>query len=521
MGRSNKSNHIKEIKINDQVLSKNDEISEAFNDYFINIGPRLASDYDVTRLSSNNVNTYLKLPDSNSPSFYFTHIPVENVLMTLRYLKVSKSTGTDKIPAKMLRIAADVIAPSLTFIFNLSLSTGEFVDDWKNARVTPIHKDGSKLVMGNYRPISVLPIISKICEQEIFQQLYKYMNESNLISKFQSGFRPGYSTLSALIQMCDDSFNKMDNGELTGVVFLDIQKAFDSTDHNILLKKLKFYGISQIELKWFQSYLTDRYQQCQIKGFLSKKGKIICGVPQGSILGPFLFLVYINDLPNFLNSTVPCLYADDTQIFTSSHDRTKIAHSLNSDLENITDWLTVNKLQSHPAKTKMMVIGSRYNLDFKVSDLRSNIRINNNVVLPVFSQKCLGIYLDERLAFDVHIENLCKKICSGIGVLRRIKPFVPKDCLLKLYKSLIQPYFDYCSPLWDTCDKTLKDNLQTLQNRAARIISGAEYDIRSKDILKNLQLDSLNVRRKKLKSVFLYKVLNGISAPCLRVTWKD
>ena len=149
-------------------------------------------------------------------------------------------------------------------------------------------------------------------------------------------------------------------------------------------------------------------------------------------MGPLLFLVYINDLPNCLKSKVPCLHADDTQIFTSSHDPTKIAHSLNSDLENITDWLTVNKLQSHPTKTKMMVIGSRCNLDFKVSDLRSNIRINNNVILPVFSQKCLGIYLDERLAFDVHIENLCKKICSGIGVLRRIKHFVPKDCLLKL-----------------------------------------------------------------------------------------
>ena len=144
-------------------------------------------------------------------------------------------------------------------------------------------------------------------------------------------------------------------------------------------------------------------------------------------------------------------------------------------MENITDWLTVNKLQSHPNKTKMMVIGSRYNLNHKVStsDLRSNIRINNNVVLSVFSQKCLGIYLDESLAFDAHIEDLCKKICSGIGVLRRIKSLVPEECLLKLYKSLIQPYFDYCSPLWDTCDKTLKDNLQTLQNRAARIIYGA------------------------------------------------
>ena len=258
-----------------------------------------------------------------------------------------------------------------------------------------------------------------------------------------------------------------------------------------------------------------------INGFLSKIEKIISGVPQVSILGPLLFLIYINDLPNCLKSTIPCLYADDTQIFTSSHDTAKIADSLNSDLENITDWLTVNKLQSHPNKTKMMVIGSRYNLNHKVStsDLRSNIRINNNVVLSVFSQKCLGIYLDERLSMLI-LKIYVKKNCSGIGVLRRIKSLVPKECLLKLYKSLIQPYFDYCSPLWDTCDKTLKDSLQTLQNRAARIIYGANYDIRSKDILKNLQLDSLDVRRKKLKCVFLYKVLNEIRHRVCGKTWK-
>ena len=286
-----------------------------------------------------------------------------------------------------------------------------------------------------------------------------------------------------------------------------------SVDHNILLEKSAFYGVSQMELKWFHSYLTNRYQQCLINGFLSRKGEIICGIPQGSILGPLLFLIYINDLPNCLNSTTPCLYADDTQIFASSRDPAELAYNLNSDLENTMDWLTLNKLQSHSSKTKFMVIGSKPNLTSKVADLHSRITMNNNSVSSVTSQKCLGVDLDETLAFDIYIEKLCLKICSGIGALRRIKPFVPLSFLVKLYKSLIQPYFDYCSPLWDTCNKTLKDKLQTLQNRAARVITGARYEIRSNDLLESLQWDSLHVRRAKLKSVLLYKDLNKNSVP--------
>ena len=251
---------------------------------------------------------------------------------------------------------------------------------------------------------------------------------------------------------------------------------------------MAFYEVSHTELKWFHPYLTNRYQQCLINGFLSGKGKIICGIPQGSILGPLLFLIYINDLPNCLNLTTPCLYADDTQIFASSCDPVELAYNLHSDLENIMDWLTLtlclsslclmllltvqcvsyvmhgtgkglNKLKSHSSKTKFMVIGSKPTLTSKVADLHSRITMNNNSVSPVTSQKCLGVDLDETLAFDIYIEKLCLKICSGIGALRRIKPFVPSCFLIKLYKSLIQPYFDYCSPVWDTCNKTLKDKL--------------------------------------------------------------
>ena len=237
-------------------------------------------------------------------------------------------------------------------------------------------------------------------------------------------------------------------------------------------------------------------------GCLSNKGEIICGVPQGSILGPLLFLIYINDLPNCLKTTTPCLYADDTQIFASSYDSVALANDINSDLENVTDWLNVNKLQSHPSKAKLIVMGSKQNLANKVGELYNSIIMNNNVV----SNKCLGIDLDDRLTFDINIEEICNNL-----IRRSVQAYGHggelnhsfRRPLVTLYKSLIQPYFVYCSPLWDTCDKILKDKLQILQNRAARV--GARYDdkIRSSDLLEGLGWDNLHVRRAKSKSNIL------------------
>ena len=413
---------------------------------------------------------------------------------TLRHLNVSKGTGLDKTPAKMLRIPADIIAPSLTYIFDLSISTGVFVDNWKDARVIPIYKEDDRRTLGNYRPISILPIVIKVFEKEVFKQLYKHLNDNNLISKFQSGFRPGHSTITAFIQMCDNWYENMNNGKLTGVVFIDIRKAFDSIDHAILLQKLAYYGVSQLEQQQchvngslstkreiicgvpqgsilgpllFLIYINDlpnclkktapclyaddtqifasshdpaelandinstitafiqmcdnwyenmdngkltgvvfidirkafdsidhaillqklayygvsqlEQQQCHVNGSLSTKREIICGVPQGSILGPLLFLIYMNDLPNCLKKTAPCLYADDTQIFASSHDPAELANDINSDLVNVMNCLNVNKLQSHSSKTKLMIIGSKQNLNNKAGDLNSSITMNNNL----------------------------------------------------------------------------------------------------------------------------------------------
>ena len=208
---------------------------------------------------------------------------------------------------------------------------------------------------------------------------------------------------------------------------------------------------------------------CLINGCLSSQSNLLYGVPQGSILGPLLFLIYINDLPNCLKFTTPCLYADDTQIFTSSLDIAVLANNINSGLRNLSNWLTVNKLQFHPLKTKLMVVGSTYILNTKSGDLSNVISIDNNLVSRVTFNKCLGVLLDEKLTFETHIDYICKKACADIGALRRIKPFVLLCTLVTLYRSLIQPCFDYCSSLCDICGKQLKDKLQKIQNCSGRL----------------------------------------------------
>ena len=415
----------------------------------------------------------------------------------------------------MLKLSAEIITPSLTWIFNFSIKTGIYVDEWKKAWVLPIFKSDDRQKCENYRPISILPIISKIFERSVFNQLYNFLNENSLLSKYQFGFRPKNSTLSALIQMCDAWHASMDCGDVSAVVFLDIRKAFDSISHNILLRKMEEqFGVSNVELKWFASYISNREQTCFVNGTMSTSKKIVCGVPQGSILGPLLFLLYINDLPDSLHDTTPCLYADDTQIFASAKDSEELTSNLNNDLNNINHWLISNKLQHHSSKTKYMYVASKHNLN-KIND-DTPVMLNGQPTPRIHSIPCLGVTLDETLSWEEHIEAICKKVGAGIGMLKRIKPFVPAQMLQPIYSALIQPYFDYCSPLWDTCNKTLKDKLQKYQNRAARIIAGASYEIRSADVLQALEWEDLESRRIITKATLMYKILNDYSAPNLK-----
>ena len=312
LGRNSKSTIINEIRRDNNIFTDKISIANQLNDYFVNIGPSLAMEVEKNGPTTERP----EVGDSDGGPdtiFRFSEISVDQVLNNLKQLIVSKSTGIDKIPAKVLKVSGNIIAPSLTKIFNLSLHTGIFVSDWKLARVQPMYKSDDRSKCENYRSISILPVVSKIFEKEIFKQLYDYLSENTLISEFQSGFRPKHSTLSLLLQMCDNWLENMDEGKITGLISLDIKKAFDSIDHVILMSKMKNqFGIYDNELNWFGSYLTNREQVCCVN-YISSCKTIKSGVPQGSILGPLMFLLYINDLPKYLKYTTAGLYADDTQ----------------------------------------------------------------------------------------------------------------------------------------------------------------------------------------------------------------
>ena len=297
-----KIKRISEIKIGEQVLTSPVEIAETFNSYFSNVGVDLAAEIPA---SEYNPEVYLTPTDK---TFNLQAPTIDRVHRLLKTIDEKKFVGLNKIPNKLLKMAADVIAPSLTEIFAKSIHAGIFPDEWKEARVSPVYKNGAKNEPSNYRPISVIPTVSKIFEEIIFDQLNKYFNYNDLLTSCQSGFRSLYSTVIALLEATNSWSVNIDNGLINGVVFVDLKKAFDTIDHQIILQKLENYGIKHNSLKWFESYLTGRAQKCKVNDRLSGSTSVTCGIPQGSNLGPLLFLIYINDLPNCLHyATLECL----------------------------------------------------------------------------------------------------------------------------------------------------------------------------------------------------------------------
>jgi hypothetical protein len=431
-------------------------------------------------------------------SFEFEEISEQFIYTQLRKLKTSKAVGLDQMPSRLLKDSASVISKPLAAIMNLSISQGRIPCDWKIARVLPLFKGGTKCNMDNYRPISILPTVSKILERAIHTQLCQFLTANNILSSSQCGFRKGYSTEHAVIALTDHIRRGMDQGLITGSVFIDLQKAFDTVDHCLLIEKLQCYGVNGKELDWFVDYLQNRKQVVQFGNAYSEPGIVSFGVPQCSILGPLLFVLFINDLPN---GTVRCdilMYADDTVIFFSAKDTSEIERVLNTELELIHNWLHLNKLFLNLTKTELVLFGTGANLA-KVTNFQ--VTIGHYQLKRVMEYKYLGVFLDDSLTWKSHVEYITTKVGKRLGLLRRTRKDLTANAANMIYKTFILPILDYCDSVWACCNRSDIDQLERLQNRAGRIVMRS---IRSAPALARLKWDKLENRRNK----HIFKLVN-------------
>lgn len=497
VGNKNSKYEIDEIVIDNKTCNDKQKITDAFNEYFINIGPNLAKDFP----SSNTQHLdYMGTPNINS--MYLTPTNPTEVINCLLKLKRS-APGIDELNPTIIKQIATLITNPLTYAFNLCFEQGIVPDELKIARVSPIPKKGDPLQPQNYRPISILPVFSKIFERLLYNRIYSFLHLNNILNSNQFGFRNGYSTEMALASFVEKITSALDKGQHTIGVFLDLKKAFDTVNFPILLDKLNHIGIRGKSLELIKSYLTNRKQAVTISSFKSDYKGILCGVPQGSILGPLLFLIYINDLPNALESSFPIMYADDTNIFHSGDKLPEVENSLNRDLNSLSTWLSVNKLSLNLTKTHTML----FTLNNHIKLHKPKLKMNNIELESTNSTTFLGVIIDQTFTWSKHLTHLASKLSKSIGILKKASHAFNKSTLRMLYYSFLQPYFNYCILVWGNTADCHLQKLKILQKRAIRIISGAHFLAHTTDLFafhKTLKLNDLYLKRIALFSYKLY-----------------
>ena len=346
----------KQIKINSTTVKDPSIIANKFNEYFVGIGQKLAKNI---KQSDKNFQNYLANITQPATSMFINPTSSDEICNIILRLKNSKSVGNDGISTKIVKAVAQYISVPLSEVFNVSLSTGVFPDTLKIARITPIYKSDDKSCISNYRPISILSVFSKILESIMYTRLITYLTSNKILADNQYGFREKHSTYMALINLVDKISEQIDSKMITAGIFIDLSKAFDTIDHTILLQKMHHYGIRGIARDWFQSYLYTRQQYVQIDNSISALLTVNCGVPQGSTLGPLLFLLYVNDLISVSNIAHIVMFADDTNLFFSENDIGRLTSLINSELKNISDWFKANKLSINIKKTHYILFCSK------------------------------------------------------------------------------------------------------------------------------------------------------------------
>ena len=437
----------------------------------------------------------------------------EQVLEFCKEINTTKSSGIGDIASKILKCAFMVLIPQLVYLFNLSFDTGIFPDSWKRATVIPLFKSRDRSMVGNYRPISLLPLPGKLIEKIAHHKIVSFLENNDILSDKQNGFRKGLCTVSAVADLTDHLFSAINKSETSLSIFVDLRKAFDTVCHNILCRKIEKYGLRGKVLDWCKHYLLNRSQITLANNLRSGSRAIEYGVPQGSVLGPLFFILYVNDLQDCLKNVNVQLYADDTVLYYSGVSTSVITTQLQQDLNNFHNWCLSNKLTVNPSKTKMMAFGTGHSIK---KSKRCQLYLGGERIQRVATYKYLDFTLDSTLSFKNQIADIIQKVMHKKILLSRMMPFLNKNTALSIYKMMILPYFDYCDIIYHTACASDLDKLHRLQNKCLKTCLGLNRLHETKAVLSMAKCAYLGSRRSAHVCNFMFKRLNRNSLLDLR-----
>ena len=449
------------IELDNNIIEADEKIADAFNEHFNIVG----SKYGCAPTG----NQYLKfLGKRMTHSFFFTDITSTEVKKIIKSLKSRKATN-DTIPLHIFKQCPDNVISHLTSILNDIIFKATMPNQLKKSKIIPIYKNGSRKDINNYRPISLLSYFDKILEKSINSRISNFLNTNNLICNNQFGFRQNHSTELALLSLLDRVYSSLDNKDWVMLISIDFRKAFEVINHNILLEKLNYIGIRGMMNKWFQSYLSNRRHQTLVNTKLSQSLQMKSGVPQGSSLGPLLFLIYINDLQNIFEESELNIFADDTALILRNKNLTELFNVANTKLSLLHEYLQANGIRLNETKTEYMIISPNR----KIPELASDevVYYDGKKIQKVDCTKLLGVYIDNKLTFKNHIDYLLqKKLRKFVPIFKQLRHYLTTENLLKIYHANVNSYLSYCLMIYHTGNTTAVHKIKLMQRRILKVL---------------------------------------------------
>ena len=518
----NKNNGKIVLVENKEIIMENRINAEIMNEYFVNITQTL----DIPKFETEKIPadiqyidpideiiynfskhpSIIKLNSIIKPDINFSFDKVNNTQIEkeILQLNVKKSAGPDDIPAKIVKDSFIVLTPPLTKLFNTSIDENFFPEDLKHANVSPLFKKDDNTAKENYRPISILPSISKNFERLMFQQITSYV--SNFLSPYLCGFRKGYNAQHALMRLKDHLNKSLDEKKNIGLIMMDLSKAFDCIPHNLLIAKLYAYGFDKNSLKLIHSYLKGRHQRVKINSEFSSWKEIINGVPQGSVLGPLLFNIFINDLFLFVENSEIYNYADDNSLTFADTNINNIITKLESDIEILNSWFKDNSMSLNGDKCQFMIVGPSRTPRNTIE----KVTIDGKIVNECKKGKLLGITLDNQITMNDHIKRICKQASNKLYALARISHYLDANKRKMLMKSFIISQFNYCPIIWMYCQRKCNNTINRIHERALRIAYG-DYVSDFNTLLVNDNSVTIHQRNIQALSLEIYKTVNNLN----------